>query len=293
VWLGTAGLGLFRYRDGRFDQLRARDGLPSDFVVAVLEDRRGRLWVGTAGMGAAVREKGAWRKLGIADGLPDNYVVGFLEDRRGLVWIATGGGLAVWEEGQPVRALAPATACPTRASSPSRGRGRQPVDLHQPGLARRLPDGRFQSWTSREGLFQDALLRVLDDGRGSLWMTNARGSSACRSRSSSRWAEGRRRRVSSEVLGRADGMRSAECNGGLQDAGVVARDGRLWLPTVRGLAVVDPAGLPRNALPPPVVVEELLVDGQGVDLSGEVVVRRADDDWSCATPASACACPPG
>jgi hypothetical protein len=35
-------------------------------------------------------------------------------------------------------------------------------------------------------------------------------------------------------------MRSAECNGGFQPAGFKGRDGRLWFPTIAGVATVDP-----------------------------------------------------
>jgi diguanylate cyclase (GGDEF)-like protein len=40
-----------------------------------------------------------------------------------------------------------------------------------------------------------------------------------------------------------------------------ARDGRLWIATARGIAVVDPNAQSRNTVPPPVHVEEVLIDG--------------------------------
>src|SRR6185295_3032357 len=39
------------------------------------------------------------------------------------------------------------------------------------------------------------------------------------------------------------------------------RDGKLWFSTVKGLVQVDPQNLPMNDQPPPVVLEELIVDG--------------------------------
>jgi diguanylate cyclase (GGDEF)-like protein len=55
-------------------------------------------------------------------------------------------------------------------------------------------------------------------------------------------------------------MPSAECNAAFP-AAIRARDGRLWVATARGAAVVDPRATTRNTVPPPVRVEEVLLDG--------------------------------
>ena len=52
--------------------------------------------------------------------------------------------------------------------------------------------------------------------------------------------------VSSSSYGRSDGMLSEECNGGIWPAGIRARDGRLWLPTQDGVAVIDPRTVTSN-----------------------------------------------
>jgi signal transduction histidine kinase len=63
---------------------------------------------------------------------------------------------------------------------------------------------------------------------------------------------------------KADGLPSAQCNGTFQPAGWKTRDGRLWFPTVKGVAVIDPANISRNAQPPLVRIEKLLLDDSKV-----------------------------
>jgi diguanylate cyclase (GGDEF)-like protein len=61
-------------------------------------------------------------------------------------------------------------------------------------------------------------------------------------------------------------MKTSECNGDFQPAVWQARDGRLWVPTVKGLAVVQPRSLASALFAPPVRLERLLADGDGVAL---------------------------
>jgi signal transduction histidine kinase len=75
-------------------------------------------------------------------------------------------------------------------------------------------------------------------------------------------ARGERERARVVLYGRADGMRSDECSGVAQPASWRGHDGRLYFPTAQGVVVVDPSHMPRNTVPPPVQVEELVVDGQ-------------------------------
>jgi len=56
-------------------------------------------------------------------------------------------------------------------------------------------------------------------------------------------------------------MPTLECSGGFQPAGCKTADGRLWFPTSKGLVVVDPSDAKSNQLPPPVVIEDMQVDG--------------------------------
>ena len=48
LWLATFGQGLFRLEDGQTHQWRSQDGLPSDYLLALIKDAAGVFWLGTA-----------------------------------------------------------------------------------------------------------------------------------------------------------------------------------------------------------------------------------------------------
>jgi diguanylate cyclase (GGDEF)-like protein len=58
-------------------------------------------------------------------------------------------------------------------------------------------------------------------------------------------------------------MATVQCNGASQPAGWRARDGRIFFPTARGVAVVDPARETKTDLrAPPVHIKDVLIDGE-------------------------------
>ena len=55
-------------------------------------------------------------------------------------------------------------------------------------------------------------------------------------------------------------MRGVESTGPAQPAGWKSRDGKLWFPTIKGVAVVDPDYRKRNERVPPVLIEKMAVE---------------------------------
>src|SRR5690606_11704852 len=102
------------------------------------------------------------------------------------------------------------------------------------------------------------------DDAGHFWMTSDAGIGRYDRRALDAVAAGRRARLAPLLLTEADGMPSAEgCTG--QPGGARAPDGRLWFPTIAGVAIVDPARVARNERPPPVRIEEVVADGVVLD----------------------------
>ena len=104
------------------------------------------------------------------------------------------------------------------------------------------------------------MFQILEDRHGNFWIGSNKGIFRVSRRELNDMAEGRLSRITSVAFGKADGMLNSECNGGRQPAGLVDREGRLWFPTMGGVVVVDPEAAPLNPLPPPVLIESVMVE---------------------------------
>ncbi len=132
----------------------------------------------------------------------------------------------------------------------------------------RFRDGHFVNLGVRHGLADSAVCHVLEDDRGFLWLSTHHGIQRVAKADLNRCADGLSPTFPSQVFDRSDGLPVAEFLGGRQGAGCRTTDGRLWFASSAGPVAVDPTRIQSNPLPPPVVFEALVVDGQTVTTAG-------------------------
>ncbi|MEO0855623.1 MAG: two-component regulator propeller domain-containing protein, partial [Bacteroidota bacterium] len=95
LWLATRGGGLVAHRAGQFTAYTQDDGLGSDFVTALTQDRTGALWVGTFEGGLTRVADSTFATYGAEAGLDVRIVSQIVEDNRGTLWVGTEQGLRV------------------------------------------------------------------------------------------------------------------------------------------------------------------------------------------------------
>ncbi|HMG53997.1 MAG TPA: two-component regulator propeller domain-containing protein, partial [Kofleriaceae bacterium] len=254
IWFGARDGSVGRWRDGKFAWLGRREW---ERVRGFAETPDG-LWLATDNGLFLMKNERLEDAESVLAGIA---VSAALPDPDGGLWLATESGLMHWRAGAflsvPTGGPPSNTSATTVQFDPD---GTMWVTTEGAGLWR-LRNGRWVSYTTKDGLFDDLVWRLLDDGRGTFWMTSNRGIWSVSQQQLEDRAAGRRASVEFTLYGEADGMASRECDGSMDPAGWRAYDGRLWFPTVKGIAIVDPAHLHRT-LPPDAAIDTVRVDGQ-------------------------------
>lgn len=274
LWVGTNLGGAARLTGGRFTPVGPPRGLGRHDVRAFLEDRHGNVWIAAiAGGLTRVAPDGTLRIFTVADGLPTERFVAIAEAPDGAIWLgSSGGGVTRLSDGG-VRVY---TAKNGLSSDRVIALLADPDGTVWAGTSggglNRIRDGKVASVTTRNGLYDDLVQVILDDGKGSIWMTCNKGVFRVSRADLEAVADGRAASLGSVAFGTSDGIRSASAAGGQQPAGFIAADGRLWFPTYRGVAVLDPARIRTSGRSPRVAIEDVFVDGRPADLRGELVL---------------------
>ncbi len=261
LWAGTWGAGLFVQNNGLIKRAPGLGGITVP-MPALLCIRGGGLWVGTeAGLLRYDGTNGAW--LGQNRESIRTDVRAIVEDSQGTVWFGMlGGGLARLRDGELQHfGKADGLSSDFVQCLHLDAEGALWIGTFGGGL-NRLKNGKITAITVRQGLPNNIIGCIMDDGSGSYWMSSHAGIIRAARQELDLCADGRINLVHCSSFGKSDGLPTLECSTGFQPAGCKTRDGRLWFPTGKGLVAVDPKDIHVNSRPPPVVVEEVRVDGR-------------------------------
>lgn len=224
VWLADAERGLAAVRNNTLVPAHF-PGVDDHQIHQLAIDRAGNLWIGYVDGGVAVVRGGAGRRYRAADGLAPGCVQALFEDRAGSMWVGTTKGMS------------------------------------------RFQNGVWTTWGTENGLPSGGVQAFAEDNRASLWLVTRAGVAPLDLSALDKSRQGRSGGAKPDRLGLAfygpnDGVRTFEISGMMNPRITTTRDGRIWLATSDGLAVLDPKSIRNNRRLPPVAIDQVVNDGK-------------------------------
>jgi signal transduction histidine kinase/ligand-binding sensor domain-containing protein/CheY-like chemotaxis protein/HPt (histidine-containing phosphotransfer) domain-containing protein len=279
LWVGTEGAGVYRLDEHGMSLFDHRKGLSGDRVIALVNDRQNRIWVGTnQGLDVIDRDKITSMQSMLPGARPAAIHL-IYEDHAGRLWIGTEVDGLFLIDAHGTRHFGLQDGLPSNWV----------VAIHEDehgtiwlgttdGLAL-WRDGKLISLARFGGALRQTILQLLEDDGHQIWFTTNKGLMSASRDALEALAAGGSRMPEFHVYGLADGLRTAEFDGGNTSAGCRTPDGLLWFPSIRGLVRVDPSHIRTNTLPPPVYIEQVRVDGVPLRLNDKAEVAAGPLQW--------------
>jgi signal transduction histidine kinase/ligand-binding sensor domain-containing protein len=232
LWIGTWGGGLFRFRNGRFTQYSTPQGLPSVVVMSLAPAQDGSLWIATT-KGLSHMQNEHLRNYTRVDGLSSDRVIAVVQDRAGGIWASTDAGVnhLVGDHFVPVRGAPGEEEVPygpLKEDSFGNLYAFSPVN----GISR-IQDNRL---VSVNGVLQPSGMVETHDH--DFWFGGRDGIYRVAAGDLRRAEQDPDSPVDYTSYGLADGLNTRECTTGQPNIAITPDD-KLWIGTLKGLAMLD------------------------------------------------------
>jgi ligand-binding sensor domain-containing protein/signal transduction histidine kinase len=264
LWIGTPdGMNLLHPKGGPkglVERFSSADGLPDDFIRSLYTDQDGSLWIGTR-HGLAHRTGGKFTTYSSLDGLGSDFIgLIFRATPGGDLWVGTSGGLSRMHDGVFANYTVQQGLSNNIVTAISQDQQGTLWLATNGGGLNRLSQGAIQAFPWSTKALPGTIYGTLEDASGHLWLSSQTGIFRVAIAQLDAYAGGAASSIAVTAYGTADGMNIRECSGGGHPAAWKLADGSLWFATLDGVSFLDPEHAPENRVPPPVVVEKVLVD---------------------------------
>jgi ligand-binding sensor domain-containing protein/two-component sensor histidine kinase len=222
VWLCSALRGVSRWDGSTLDSFTNHARIAGRSCQSIHTDTTGRVWIGFLGGGVAVFDNGTFRTFGEQEGVAGGTALAILEDRSGATWFATTEGVT------------------------------------------RLANGRVTTMTRAHAPLVDVVPVLVEDEDGGIWIGVDSGAGILRVQPGEmdKIAVNPSHHVEFAFFDESDGLQEGTQTWQAGVGGVRGPDGRLWVATGQGMAIIDPANLPRPPRPMPPSIEAVVIDGR-------------------------------
>jgi ligand-binding sensor domain-containing protein/signal transduction histidine kinase len=270
LWVGTDGDGIIRMNGKHLLWLTMKNGLTNNFIRAILQSRDGSMWIATD-EGLSHWSPGGFTNYRMSDGLSYFSTRALLEDRNGDLWVGTDRGLNRIHAGTIVHDAATDGLNQRKVWSihedPDGGLW---FGTRDDGLYR-WKQGKLTHFTTDQGLASNSIYQVIEDAKGGFWISGPNGVSLQNRHEMDEAADHPDRRVSVTFFDISNEVSEAQIYGGRQPSGCVDAQGNVWFPTNRG-PIHIPGDFAEHPAPPPVAINEVLVNGRPVAADRPVVL---------------------
>jgi signal transduction histidine kinase/ligand-binding sensor domain-containing protein len=239
-WVAINGVGVGQWTGGRYRAAGGWAQAADATVITMIEDSRRRVWVGTFAHGLARRERdGRWTVFRDGKDLPRGGITALFEARDGSIWIGGQGGAAIWREGRPAELLDETLIPGALVMSFAQDRDGDIWIGSRRGVSR-YSAGRLSSLSGGTAPFA-AGFAVQPDPSGAIWVAGELGIARFSKADFVTSASEPGRALPFRKVGKFDGIEGTPV--WASPGSLIDINGRLWLATTRGIAVIDRAAL--------------------------------------------------
>jgi PAS domain S-box-containing protein len=262
IWFVDAGHEVFRLKRGKLTAVAKTSASIHDAWLGTVlaADRLGTLWVGNGARSLLVLKKGRWERFETPPAVAEKRARVTFTDANGRVWFGFTDNTILVIDGPNVRTFSAKDGIQVGSVIAITGQGGHIWVGGKGGLAIWEGD-RFRTVVPADSDAFHSVSGVQENSGGDLFLSEQRGVVFISATEISKILKDPSARVQYQVFDVHDGLPGPVQQTSPYPTTVQGTDGRTWFSTSAGVAWIDPAHIPRNLLPPPVVIRSITANG--------------------------------
>jgi len=267
LWIGTDS-GLFRHKTGQIERWERMPASGSRSILSLFTDAAGALWVGMKGAGLARIDKGIWASLPESPAGGKGTIYSIVGDQARAVWMGTSrNGLLKFTETGGWQVFGRRDGIPGDEIYALFWDDREALWIGTSAGLAWFRNGRIHASPGLDAYGIQNIYRIMKDDWGNIWCSSNRGIFALPESAVETLLRGGDTPFEVWEVSERKGMGSSVCTGGFAAAGFRDRQGKLWFPTMKGVAVIDPLQFASCNADYPLRIGTLEIDENPANLS--------------------------
>ena len=274
----NTGISVLDMRSGKIiDTITEKDGLRSNYVHALYRDSKNWLWILTRQGGIHyLDEQGNLHQVELDKEFEFTRFVSAYELKNGEILVGSmNGGLFRLNRGEFVKRevlpLAPGENVIYCLYEDNEG----DLWLGTHGGVILQKDGKFKAFKKIHGLKSNTVYSITDDGNHGVWITSNFGVQYFSKSELQNFKnfQGENILISSTLYNQRTGLPNSETNGLIYPAAIQDFSGKIWIPTVEGIGIIDPGVITEEPkYPVNFVWDELRIGEKKFPIDGEIEI---------------------
>ena len=251
---------VWRLEKGKLNTVAEMPDVSHNYLAVLAEDRRGTLWLGNGPANLFFLKNGRWERFETTPEVIGKRAQITFTDTDGRVWFGFSDNTLLVMDGTNVRTFAAKDGLQVGSVKAITDRdshvwigGEDGLEVGQGNRFRPVVPADSDAFHSVSG--------VQEDSGGNLFLSEQRGVVFISATEISKILKDPSARVQYHIFDVRDGLPGTVQQTPPYPTSVQGTDGRIWFSTSTGVAWINPAHIPRNLLPPPIVIRSIVANG--------------------------------
>ncbi len=234
-------------------------GLPDNIIYRILEDTKGNIWLGSRNAGLIkILPDNKYEIYNKKNGIGSNFILAFSEAKNGDLLVSTSdAGFCILKTDKTIVNYAQEKMLKNSLVLNSSEDELGNIWLATNTGLMLLKNGKI---TVCNVLKKYSFYDILLDKSNNFWLPTVKGVLAVKRADVLANIADSTKVIPYRIFDKYDGMKQEQCTGGTP--ALMSSDGKVWLPTVGGVAMINPEKIADNKLIPNVLMEKVVVDNE-------------------------------